>query len=77
MRTIEDTFKNADFLQPKVYNRYKLGTREEIKNTTGIQGAMVLRAVQELDKVDLIEYNMDTSTAKLKKRLFPKPGLKD
>ena len=52
-------------------------TREEIKNTTGIQGAMVLRAVQELDKVELIEYNMDTSTAKLKKRLFPKPGLED
>ena len=49
-------------------------TRDEIKNTTGIQGAMVLRAVQELDKVDLIEYNMDTSMSKLKKRLFPKPG---
>ena len=32
MRTIEDTFKNADFLQPKVYNRYKLGEREEIKD---------------------------------------------
>ena len=31
MRTIEDTFKNADFLQPKVYKRYKLGAREEIK----------------------------------------------
>jgi len=31
MRTIEDTFKNADFLQPKVYNRYRLGVREEIK----------------------------------------------
>jgi len=31
MRTIEDTFKNADFLQPKVYNRYKLGVIEEIK----------------------------------------------
>jgi DNA replication protein DnaC len=31
MRTIEDTFKNADFLQPKVYNRYRLGAREEIK----------------------------------------------
>ena len=31
MRTIEDTFKNADFLQPKVFNRYKLGEREEIK----------------------------------------------
>jgi len=31
MRTIEDTFKQADFLKPKVYNRYKLGTREELK----------------------------------------------
>jgi len=31
MRTIEDTFKNADFLQPKVYNIYHLGTQEEIK----------------------------------------------
>tara|TARA_R110000824_G_scaffold24812_1_gene86921 strand:- start:366 stop:941 length:576 start_codon:yes stop_codon:yes gene_type:complete len=31
MRKIEDTFKNADFLKPKIYNRYKLGTREEIK----------------------------------------------
>jgi len=47
-------------------------TRDDIKNTTGIQGAMVLRAVQELDRVDLVEYNIDTSTAKLKKRLFPK-----
>ena len=48
-------------------------SREELKNTTGIQGAMVLRAVQELDKVDLIEYNMDTGMSKLKKRLFEKP----
>ena len=31
MRTIEDTFKQADFLKPKVYNRYKLGTIEELK----------------------------------------------
>lgn len=31
MRTIEDTFKSADFLKPKVYNRYKLGTKEELK----------------------------------------------
>ena len=51
-------------------------TREEIKNTTGIQGAMVLRAVQELDKVDSLEYNMDTGISTLKKRLFPKPGEK-
>ena len=32
MRTIEDTFKSADFLKPKVYNRYKLGTKEELKD---------------------------------------------
>ena len=31
MRTIEDTFKQADFLKPKVYNRYKLGIKEELK----------------------------------------------
>jgi DNA replication protein DnaC len=31
MRTIEDTFKQVDFLKPKVYNRYKLGTKEELK----------------------------------------------
>ena len=31
MRTIEDTFKQADFLKPKVYNRYKLGNKEELK----------------------------------------------
>jgi hypothetical protein len=45
-------------------------SRDELKNTTGIQGAMVLRAVQELDKVDLVEYDMDTGMSKLKKRLF-------
>jgi len=47
-------------------------TREEIKNTTGIGGAFVLRSVQELANVDLLEYDEDTGTAKLKKRLFPK-----
>jgi DNA replication protein DnaC len=31
MRTIEDTFKIENFLQPKMYNRYKLGTKEELK----------------------------------------------
>ncbi len=32
MRTIEDTFKIAEFLKPKVYNRFKLGTKEELKD---------------------------------------------
>lgn len=49
MRTIEDTFKNADFLQPKVYNRYKLGTREEIKE-------MFIKAFEYYDKT-IDEYN--------------------
>ena len=30
MRTIEDTFKFDNFLEPKMYNRYRLGTKEEI-----------------------------------------------
>ena len=32
MRTIEDTFKIAEFLKPKVYNRFRLGTKEELKD---------------------------------------------
>jgi chromosome segregation ATPase len=52
-------------------------TRDELKNTTGISGAFVLRTVQELANVDLLEYNEDTGTAKLKKRLFPKKALED
>ncbi|MFX0188600.1 MAG: coiled-coil domain-containing protein [Candidatus Hodarchaeota archaeon] len=52
-------------------------SREEIKNTTGIQGAMVLRAVQELDKVDLVDYDIETNLAKLKKRLFPKKSIEE
>ena len=51
-------------------------SRDEIKNTTGIGGAFVLRAVQELAKVDLVEYDMDTNIVKLKKRLFKKTSLK-
>ena len=64
MRTIEDTFKNADFLQPKVYNRYKLGTKEEIKE-------MFLKAFDYYDKTvesykhlnsydEIIEWMVDT-----------------
>ncbi len=52
-------------------------SRDEIKNTTGIRGAFVLRAVQELAKVGLIDYDMDTQSAKLKERLFPKKALEE
>ena len=50
-------------------------TRDQIKNTTGIGGAFVLHSVQELAKVGLVEYDMDTNTVKLIKRLFPKKAL--
>ena len=43
MRTIEDTFKIAEFLKPKVYNRFKLGTREELKD-------MFIKAFKHYDR---------------------------
>jgi len=50
MRTIEDTFKQADFLKPKVYNRYKLGTKEELKE-------MFIKAFEYYDKtIDKYEH---------------------
>lgn len=50
-------------------------TREEIKNTTGISGAMVLRAVHELAKIDVLQYDDEKSLVKLKRRLFAKKAL--
>ncbi|MHA1932391.1 MAG: hypothetical protein ACW96X_07605 [Promethearchaeota archaeon] len=52
-------------------------TREQIKVTTGIGGAFVLRSIQELAKVGLVDYDMDTGKAKLIKRLFPKKALEE
>lgn len=50
-------------------------TREELKNTTGIGGAFILRAVQELANVDLVEHDIDTATVTLKQRLYAKTAL--
>jgi len=52
-------------------------TRDELKTTLGIGGAFVLHSVQELAKVGLVEYDMDTQTVKLKERLFPKQALEE
>ena len=52
-------------------------SREHIKNTTGISGAMVLRAVHELVKIDVLEYDEDTSMVKLKRRLFEGKALQE
>ena len=43
MRTIEDTFKIAEFLKPKVYNRFRLGTKEELKE-------MFIKAFKHYDR---------------------------
>jgi len=51
--------------------------REELKNSTGVGGAFVLRSVQELARVGLLDYDEDTGTAKLKRRLFPKKSLEE
>ena len=48
MRPIEYTFKNAEFLQPKVYNRYKLGERAELKED-------FVKAFKHYDKT-IVEY---------------------
>ena len=52
-------------------------SREQIKNTTGISGAMVLRAVHELAKINVLEYDEDTSMVKLKRRLFQGKALQE
>jgi len=64
MRTIEDTFKIENFLQPKMYNRYKLGTKEELKE-------MFIKAFKHYDQTvdvykhlpeydDVIDWLVDT-----------------
>jgi len=52
-------------------------TRDEIKNTTGVAGAWVIRAVNELANVDILEYDEETGLVKLKHRLFSKKALEE
>ena len=50
MRTIEDTFKIENFLQPKMYNRFKLGTTDELKE-------MFVKAFKHYDRtIDVYEH---------------------
>jgi chromosome segregation ATPase len=58
-----------------LHGERKVMTREELKNTTGIGGAYILRAVQELANVDLVEHNIDTGTVTLKQRLYSKEAM--
>ena len=52
MRTIEDTFKIAEFLKPKVYNRFRLGTERASK--LNIVSSLV-STMTELIDTDIIQ----------------------
>ncbi len=47
-------------------------SKEDIKGATGITGAMVLHAIFELRKANLIEYDEETGMTKLVHRIFAK-----
>ena len=47
-------------------------TTEQLKGSSGISGAMILRACHELSRVNLIEFDENTKKAKLLQRLYPK-----
>jgi DNA replication protein DnaC len=50
MRTIEDTFMIENFLQPKMYNRFKLGTTDELRE-------MFIKAFRYYDRtIDVYEH---------------------
>jgi len=58
-----------------LHGERKVMTREELKNTTGIGGAYILRAIQELANVNLVEHDIDTGRVTLKQRLYSKEAL--
>ncbi len=47
-------------------------SKEDIKGATGITGAMVLHAIFDLRKANLITYDEETGLAKLVRRIFTK-----
>jgi len=47
-------------------------SKDEIKGATGISGAMVLHAIFDLRKAELISYDEETGLAKLVSRIFAK-----
>ncbi|MFX0074968.1 MAG: coiled-coil domain-containing protein [Candidatus Hermodarchaeota archaeon] len=60
-----------------LHGEKKTMTREELKNTTGIGGAYVLRAVQELANVKLVDHDIDTGKVTLRQRLYSKTALEE
>jgi len=58
-----------------LHGKKEIMSRDELKMATGVGGAFVLKALNELSRIGLLKYDMNTDMAQLKKRLFPKSDL--
>ncbi|MFX1317618.1 MAG: hypothetical protein ACFE9D_00645 [Promethearchaeota archaeon] len=54
-----------------LHGRKREMTREEITKTAGHEATAIRKALGDLSRADLIEYDVETGKAKLKKRLYP------
>lgn len=54
-----------------LHGRKKEMTREEIVKTAGHEATAIRKALGDLSRAELIDYNVETGKAQLKKRLYP------
>jgi len=54
-----------------LHGRKKEMTRDEITKTAGHEATAIRKALGDLSRANLIDYNVETGNAKLKKRLYP------
>lgn len=54
-----------------LHGKKKEMTREEIFKTAGHEATAIRKALGDLSRADLIDYDVETGVAKLKKRLYP------
>jgi uncharacterized phage infection (PIP) family protein YhgE len=54
-----------------LHGRKKEMTRDEITKTAGHEATAIRKALGDLSRANLIDYNVETGSAKLKKRLYP------
>ena len=54
-----------------LHGRKKEMTRDEIIKTAGHEPTAIRKALGDLSRAELIDYNVETGNAKLKKRLYP------
>jgi len=54
-----------------LHGRKKEMTRDEITKTAGHEATAIRKALGDLSRAELIDYDVETGNAKLKKRLYP------